>query len=236
MFEALFGSALKSQMVSPERALAGRTEPAFTIPENHAVLGTPLQGPWPEGTRVIYLGLGCFWGAEKEFWRTPGVVTTAVGYQGGYTPNPTYEEVCSGLTGHTETVLVAYDPTVIGDVELLRKFWEAHDPTQGYRQGNDRGTQYRSAVYFTTPEQEVAARQTLETFQHQLDAKGFGAITTEIAPAGGARSGADDAPTDQSAAGPFYYAEGYHQQYLYKNPNGYCPVHSTGVACPVPAA
>jgi peptide-methionine (S)-S-oxide reductase len=221
---------MKSQMVSPDRALAGRAEPSFSVPETHAVLGTPLKGPWPDGTRVVYLALGCFWGAEKEFWRTPGVVATAAGYQGGFTPNPTYEETCSGLTGHTETVMVAYDPKVIGDVELLRKFWESHDPTQGFRQGNDRGTQYRSAVYFTTPEQEAAARTTLEVFQKQLAAKGFGEITTEIARAGGTHAAVSD-----GAAGPFYYAEGLHQQYLYKNPNGYCPVHSTGVACEIPA-
>ncbi|WP_100349921.1 peptide-methionine (S)-S-oxide reductase MsrA [Luteimicrobium subarcticum] len=208
-------------MVSPERALRGRDDPEFTVPEKHAVLGTPLQGPWPEGTRVLYLALGCFWGAEKEFWQKPGIVTTAAGYMGGITKNPTYEETCSGLTGHTETVLVAYDPTVVSDVELLRAFWEAHDPTQGFRQGNDRGTQYRSAIYWTTPEQGVAARQTREMYAERLAAKGFGDVTTELRPA--------------EEAGPFWYAEGYHQQYLAKNPNGYCPVHSTGVACPVPA-
>ncbi|PJI94166.1 peptide-methionine (S)-S-oxide reductase [Luteimicrobium subarcticum] len=221
MFESLFGTSIKHQMVSPERALRGRDDPEFTVPEKHAVLGTPLQGPWPEGTRVLYLALGCFWGAEKEFWQKPGIVTTAAGYMGGITKNPTYEETCSGLTGHTETVLVAYDPTVVSDVELLRAFWEAHDPTQGFRQGNDRGTQYRSAIYWTTPEQGVAARQTREMYAERLAAKGFGDVTTELRPA--------------EEAGPFWYAEGYHQQYLAKNPNGYCPVHSTGVACPVPA-
>jgi len=221
MFENLFGSSLKTRMVAPERALAGRAAPAFSVPETHTVLGTPLQGPWPEGTRVIYLALGCFWGAEKEFWQLPGVVTTAAGYMGGYTPNPTYEETCTARTGHTETVMVAYDPSVISDVELLRTFWEVHDPTQGFRQGNDVGTQYRSAVYWTTPEQEVAARTTHDVFQERLAARRYGKITTELRPA--------------EDAGPFYYAEGYHQQYLAKNPNGYCPVHSTGVACPVPA-
>jgi len=222
MFGSLFGSSLKTTMVSPERALSGRPDPVYTVPETHAVLGTPLAGPWPEGTRVVYLGLGCFWGAEKEFWQLPGVVTTAAGYQGGFTPHPTYEEVCTALTGHTEAVMVAYDPTVVSDVDLLRTFWESHDPTQGFRQGNDVGTQYRSAVYWTTPEQEAATRATLEVFQASLTERGFGQITTDL------RSSED--------AGPFYYAEAYHQQYLHKNPNGYCPVHSTGVACSVPSA
>ncbi|ROS78629.1 peptide-methionine (S)-S-oxide reductase MsrA [Cellulomonas sp. PhB143] len=220
MFESLFGSSLRSTMVTADRALRGRGAPPEQVPAAHAVLGTPLQGPWPEGTRVIYLGLGCFWGAEKEFWRLPGVVTTAVGYQGGFTPHPTYEEVCTARTGHAETVMVAYDPAKVSDAEVLAAFWEAHDPTQGYRQGNDVGTQYRSAVYWTTPEQEKAARATSAAFAKGLAEKGFGAITTELRSA--------------EEAGPFYYAEGYHQQYLYKNPNGYCPVHSTGVACRVP--
>jgi peptide-methionine (S)-S-oxide reductase len=217
MFGSLFGSSLKTTMVSADRALPGRVAPSYTTAATHTVLGTPLAGPWPEGTRVIYLGLGCFWGAEKEFWQLPGVVATAVGYQGGYTPNPTYEEVCTAMTGHTETVLVAYDPAVITDTEILRVFWESHDPTQGFRQGNDVGTQYRSAVYWTTPEQETAARLTLDVFGRNLAARGFGQITTDL------RSAHD--------AGPFFYAETYHQQYLDKNPNGYCPVHSTGVAC-----
>ncbi|MGN8246869.1 peptide-methionine (S)-S-oxide reductase MsrA [Cellulomonas soli] len=216
----LFGSALRTSMVDPERALPGRDAPAYTVPTTHAVLGTPLQGPWPEGTAVLYLAMGCFWGAEKEMWQTPGVVTTAAGYQGGFTPNPTYEETCTGMTGHTETVLVAYDPTVLSHEALLRRFWELHDPTQGFRQGNDVGTQYRSAIFFTTPEQEAVARATREAYAPQLARNGFGEITTEI------RSAAD--------AGPFYYAEEYHQQYLLKNPAGYCPVHSTGVACPSP--
>jgi len=213
----LFGSAIRSTMVEPERALAGRDQYAYTVPETHAVLGTPLQGPWPEGTAVLHLALGCFWGAEKELWQVPGVVTTAAGYQGGFTPYPTYEEVCTGMTGHTETVLVAYDPTVLPHDALLRRFWEAHDPTQGYRQGNDVGTQYRSAVFTTTPEQAEAARATRDVFAPRLARAGFGDITTEIRPA--------------DEAGPFYYAEAYHQQYLVKNPNGYCPVHSTGVRC-----
>ncbi|MEP7762997.1 peptide-methionine (S)-S-oxide reductase MsrA [Sanguibacter sp. 25GB23B1] len=221
MFGSLFGSSLKTSMVTPERALSGRPEPTYAVPETHVVLGTPLAGLWPTGTQVIYLGLGCFWGAEKEFWQLPGVVTTAVGYQGGYTPNPSYEEVCTAMTGHTEIVMVAYDPAVVSNTELLRTFWESHDPTQGFRQGNDVGTQYRSAVYWTTPEQRDAAEKTLAAFQTKLAERGYGAITTDV------RSAED--------AGRFYYAEGYHQQYLEKNPSGYCPVHSTGVACPVPS-
>ena len=166
----LFGSALKTTMVTPERALAGRDAYAYKMPTTHTVLGTPLQGPWPDGTEVIYLAMGCFWGAEKIFWNLPGVVTTAVGYQGGFTPFPTYEETCTGLTGHTEIVLVAYDPAVVSaELTLIRTFWENHDPTQGYRQGNDVGTQYRSAIYRTTPEQELAARSTLADFQPRPD-------------------------------------------------------------------
>ncbi|WP_199424911.1 peptide-methionine (S)-S-oxide reductase MsrA [Actinotalea solisilvae] len=209
-------------MVTPEGALRGRDAYPYAVPERHAVLGTPLAGPWPEGTEVIHLALGCFWGAEKEMWQLPGVVTTAAGYQGGYTTFPTYEEVCTGLTGHTEAVLVAYDPTVLSATELLRTFWTLHDPTQGFRQGNDVGTQYRSAIYTTTDEQAEAARATREAFEPELRRNGYGAITTEIRPA--------------ADAGLFYYAEDYHQQYLHKVPNGYCPVHSTGVACPVPTA
>ncbi|MBO9553308.1 peptide-methionine (S)-S-oxide reductase MsrA [Cellulomonas sp.] len=216
----LFGSALSSTMVEPERALAGREDYAYAVPTTHTVLGTPLHGPWPDGTRVLYVAMGCFWGAERAFWQTPGVVTTAVGYQGGYTPYPTYEETCTGLTGHTEAVLVAYDPSVISDDDVLRKFWESHDPTQGFRQGNDRGTQYRSAIYTTTPEQAEAALRTRDEYQPRLTRSGFGAITTEIRPA--------------SDAGTFFYAEGYHQQYLDKNPNGYCGLGGTGVSCPRP--
>ena len=217
----LFGSALRTTMVAPESALAGHDDYTYAVPSTHTVLGTPLQGPWPAGTATISLALGCFWGAERALWQLPGVVATAVGYQGGFTPYPTYEETCTGLTGHTEMVLVAYDPTVLSDDDVLRTFWESHDPTQGFRQGNDVGTQYRSAVYASTPEQEQAARETAEEFGPRLARAGFGAITTEIRPA--------------SEAGPFYYAEGYHQQYLDKNPAGYCPVHSTGVACPRPS-
>ncbi|WP_029291851.1 peptide-methionine (S)-S-oxide reductase MsrA [Cellulomonas sp. HZM] len=213
----LFTSALRSTMVAPERALPGRDHPAFSVPTTHTVLGTPLAGPWPDGTAVLYVAMGCFWGAERSLWQLPGVVTTAVGYQGGFTPNPTYEEVCTGQTGHTEAVLVAYDPKVLSHADLLRHFWEQHDPTQGFRQGNDAGTQYRSAIYTTTDEQAAVAAATREEFAPRLAAAGFGDITTEIRTA--------------EEAGPFYYAEGYHQQYLDKNPNGYCPVHATGVSC-----
>ena len=214
----MFGSA--ATMVDRERALAGRPGSAFPVPETHAVLGTPLAGPWPQGTAVIHLALGCFWGAEREMWQLPGVVTTAAGFQGGYTSFPTYAETCTGRTGHTETVLVAYDPTVLSHTDLLRTFWSLHDPTQGYRQGNDRGTQYRSAVFTTTPDQAQAALATRDRYAPELRAHGYGAITTEI--------------RSVTEAGPFYYAEAEHQQYLHKVPHGYCPVHSTGVACPLP--
>ncbi|MDM7830739.1 peptide-methionine (S)-S-oxide reductase MsrA [Cellulomonas edaphi] len=216
----LFGSALRSTMVAPERALAGRDDYAYTVPSTHTVLGTPLAGPWPVGTATLYVAMGCFWGAERAMWQTPGVVTTAVGYQGGFTPFPTYEEVCTGLTGHTEVVMVAYDPAVLSHEDLLRAFWEAHDPTQGYRQGNDVGTQYRSAVYTTTDEQAEAAAKTLAEYQPRLTRAGFGEITTEVRPA--------------QEAGRFYYAEAYHQQYLDKNPAGYCGLGGTGVSCPRP--
>jgi peptide-methionine (S)-S-oxide reductase len=184
-------------------------------PGTHRVLGTPLAGPWPEGTRTAIFGLGCFWGPEKEFWQLPGVVTTAVGYAGGTTPNPTYQEVCSGGTGQAEVVLVAYDPARISYGELLKTFWEAHDPTQGMRQGNDMGTQYRSLILTADDEQQLAAEMSRDAFQAMLTAAGYGAITTEIA-----------------RAGTFFYAEDYHQQYLDKNPRGYCPIHSTGVRLP----
>ena len=178
-----------------------------------------LAPPWPDGTRTAVFALGCFWGAEKAFWQLPGVVSTAVGYAGGFTSNPTYEEVCSGRTGHAEVVLVAYDPERIGYEDLLRVFWEHHDPTQGMRQGNDVGTQYRSAVYWTTQEDRAAAEASREAYQERLSAAGYGPITTEIA-----------------EAGPFYYAEAYHQQYLAKNPGGSCGLGGTGVSCPAPAA
>ncbi|MFI7637511.1 peptide-methionine (S)-S-oxide reductase MsrA [Nonomuraea sp. NPDC049400] len=203
----------KTSMVRPEDALPGRPDP-MPIPSRHAVLDAPLTPP--AGLEIADFGLGCFWGAERKFWQTPGVVTTAVGYQGGYTPNPTYEEVCSGLTGHAEVVRVAFDPAKVSYEELLRVFWEAHDPTQGMRQGNDVGTQYRSAIYHHSPEQQKAAEASREAYQGVLKAAGYGEITTEIA-----------------SAGPFYYAEDYHQQYLYKVPNGYCGIGGTGVACPV---
>jgi len=217
----LFGSRLKSTMVTPEQALSGRERRSYLVPENHEVLGTPLQGPWREGTEVIYLAMGCFWGAEKAFWQLPGVVTTAVGYQGGFTPNPTYEEVCTGRTGHAETVMVAYDPSRVSAERILQVFWEGHDPTQGNRQGNDVGTQYRSAVYWTNERQRAAYEATRAMYQEMLRRSGFGEITTEGRPA--------------SEVGPFYYAEDYHQQYLAetKNPYGYCPDHGTGVACPI---
>jgi peptide-methionine (S)-S-oxide reductase len=214
----LFGR--KPQPVSQKDALPGRPDRPFRIAPDHVVLGTPLEGPVPAGFEVITFAMGCFWGAERIFWEIPGVHVTAAGYQGGYTPNPTYDETCTGLTGHTEIVLVAYDPAVVSAGDVIRTFWENHDPTQGYRQGNDAGTQYRSAIYTTTPEHELAARSTLADFQPRLTERGFGTITTEI------RS-ADE-------AGPFYYAEGYHQQYLDKNPAGYCPVHATGTSCPRP--
>ncbi|MEQ4726009.1 peptide-methionine (S)-S-oxide reductase MsrA [Nonomuraea sp. B19D2] len=208
----LFGGN-KTSMVRPEDALPGHPDP-MPIPSRHAVLDAPLTPP--VGLEIADFGLGCFWGAERKFWQTPGVVTTAVGYQGGYPPNPTYEEVCSGLTGHAEVVRVAFDPAKVSYEELLRVFWEAHDPTQGMRQGNDVGTQYRSAIYHHSPEQQKAAEASREAYQGVLKAAGYGEITTEIA-----------------SAGPFYYAEEYHQQYLWKNPNGYCGIGGTGVACPV---
>ena len=206
----------KTKMVMPTEALPGRGQPAFAIPEKHAVLGTPLEPPFPEGTSAAVFGLGCFWGAERKFWQIDGVYTTAVGYAGGFTPNPTYEEVCSGRTGHTEAVLVVFDPEKVSYRELLTVFWEAHDPTQGMRQGNDIGTQYRSAIYYSGDEQRRAAEETRDAYEKALGGVGYGPITTEIAP-----------------AGPFYYAEGYHQQYLYKVPNGYCGLGGTGVSCPV---
>ena len=235
MFESLFGHSLKNTMVTKDRALPGRDTSPSPVPSAHAVLPVSLTGPFPAGAHTIYLGLGCFWGAEKEFWQTPGVISTSVGYQGGYTPNPTYEEVCTGQTGHTEVVKVVYDPAIVTDTEILAKFWESHDPTQGSRQGNDAGTQYRSAVYVTSPEQAVAAQRTLDSFQRSLCERGYGTITTEIRPATSAPSPADTESGElaDSPAGPFYYAEGYHQQYLEKNPNGYCPIHSTGVACAI---
>ena len=186
------------------------------VPETHFELGTSLAGPWPDGMETLVVGMGCFWGAERIFWRSPGVHSTSVGYAGGYTPNPTYEEVCSGLTGHTEVVQVVFDTAKVTVNEILQVFWENHDPTQGMRQGNDVGTQYRSAVYFATESQREAAITTRDIFQAQLTAAGFGEITTEIAP-----------------LRVYYFAEPYHQQYLGKNPNGYCGIGGTGVKCQV---
>ncbi len=205
----------KSKMIDPDRALPGR-DTAMPVPARHDVLGTPLQPPFPEGLEQIVVGMGCFWGAERVFWQLDGVYTTAVGYAGGYTPNPTYEEVCSGSTGHTEAVLVVFDPARISRDEILRAFWENHDPTQGMRQGSDVGTQYRSAVYASDDAQVAAAEASRDAFQTALSAAGRGEISTEIRP-----------------AGPFYYAEAYHQQYLAKNPNGYCGLGGTGVSCPI---
>jgi len=204
-----------TSLVEPDEALPGRDEP-MQVPEQHAVLGTPLRPPFPDGYGRAVFGLGCFWGAERVFWRAPGVYTTAVGYAGGHTKNPTYEETCSGRTGHTEAVLVVFDPAQTSYEELLRLFWENHDPTQGMRQGNDAGTQYRSAIYTDGPEQLAAAGASRDAFQRELSRAGYGEITTEIAP-----------------AGEFYYAEPYHQQYLQKNPMGYCGLGGTGVSCPV---
>jgi peptide-methionine (S)-S-oxide reductase len=213
---SMFGSR-KSRLVTPDEALKGRPD-AMRVPAAHEVLGGPLAPPYPEGTQVADFALGCFWGAERVFWQAPGVVTTAVGYAGGYTPNPTYEEVCSGRTGHAEAVRVVFDPSRTSYQDLLKLFWESHDPTQGMRQGNDAGTQYRSVIFYASPEQKAAAEAARETYQRALTAAGHGEITTEIVP-----------------AGEFYFAEDYHQQYLSdnKNPNGYCPDHGTGVSCPV---
>jgi len=210
----LFGTD-KTAMVASADALPGRAQ-EMPVPDRHAVFGTPLRGPFPEGIEQAIFAMGCFWGAERTFWELPGVYSTAVGYAGGTTPNPTYQEVCSGATGHTEAVLVAFDPAKISYEELLRHFWEGHDPTQGMRQGNDVGTQYRSAIYWLDEAQRAAAEASRDMYAGQLKASGYGEITTEIA-----------------KAGPFYYAEDYHQQYLHKNPGGYCGLGGTGVSCPV---
>jgi peptide-methionine (S)-S-oxide reductase len=209
----LFGKP--TTMVEREDALPGREEPV-PVPGAHHVLGTPLAPPFPDGLEQAIVAMGCFWGAERVFWQAPGVYTTAVGYAGGFTPNPTYEEVCSGRTGHAEAVLVVFDPQQTSYEQILRLFWEGHDPTHGMRQGNDVGTQYRSALYWTSEAQRESAEASRAAFQGELARAGYGEITTELAP-----------------AGPFYYAEPYHQQYLSKNPNGYCGLGGTGVACPV---
>ena len=208
----------KLNLPTPEEALPGRDTP-MPVPEGHTVLGTPLRGPWPTGYQVAIFGMGCFWGAERLFWKVPGVYSTSVGYAGGITPNPTYEETCSGMTGHTEAVQVVYDPAKVSYGQLLKVFWENHDPTQGMRQGNDIGTQYRSAIYATTDEQLAEALASRDAFAPVVAKSGYGEITTEIA-----------------KAGEFYYAEDYHQQYLAKNPDGYCGHGGTGVTCPVGVA
>jgi peptide-methionine (S)-S-oxide reductase len=207
----------KTEMIKPGEALPGRATP-MPVPAEHEVLRTPLAPPYPAGTEVAEFALGCFWGAERTFWRTPGVVTTAVGYEGGFTPNPTYEEVCSGRTGHAETVRVVFDPARVSYEDLLRIFWESHDPTQSMRQGNDVGTQYRSAIFTRSTAQQATAEASRAAYQVKLAEAGYGKITTEI-----------------TAASDFYFAEDYHQQYLAdsKNPYGYCPDHGTGVSCPV---
>ncbi len=205
----------KTQLVSAEDALPGRSTP-MPVPASHEVLHTPLQGPYPEGTEIAEFALGCFWGEEQTFWQVPGVYTTAVGYEGGFTPNPTYEETTTGRTGHAETVRVVFDPAKTSYPQLLKVFWESHDPTQGMRQGNDVGTTYRSAIFYRSEAQRAAAEQSRADFQQRLTQAGYGEITTEIVP-----------------AGEFYFAEDYHQQYLHKVPYGYCPNHSTGVSCPV---
>ena len=206
----------KTAMVTAEEALPGRPDPLPGIPDRHFVNGNPIQPPFPAGMETAVFGMGCFWGAERKFWTVPGVFSTAVGYAGGYTPNPTYEEVCSGRTGHTEAVLVVYDPAAVSYDQLLKVFWENHDPTQGMRQGNDVGTQYRSAIYTTSDAQAAAAASSADMFGAVLKDARYGSITTEVAP-----------------SGPFYYAEGYHQQYLSTNPNGYCGLGGTGLSCPV---
>ena len=211
-----FSRSEKTLMVVKEAALAGRPRRLFKIPAKHEVLGTPMEPPFPTGTELALFALGCFWGAERKFWQAPGVVSTQVGYAGGFTPNPYYEEVCTGKTGHTEIVRVAYDPAKISFESLLKIFWESHDPTQGMRQGNDQGTQYRSAIYTFSDAQAKAVAASRDAFQVKLGAAGFGAITTEIGP-----------------APEFWYAEDYHQQYLHKNPNGYCGLGGTGVSCPI---
>ncbi|MFF9895516.1 peptide-methionine (S)-S-oxide reductase MsrA [Streptomyces longispororuber] len=205
---------------TPEEALKGRETPEFEVPSRHTVLGTALLGPYPEGLEVADFALGCFWGAERKFWQTDGVWTTLVGYQGGYTPNPSYEEVCSGLTGHAEVVRVVFDPAKVTYAQLLKVFWESHNPTQGFRQGNDVGTQYRSAIYTHTPVQEAAAAASRDAYQQVLTAAGHGTITTELLPAGGR---------------PFWPAEPYHQQYLDKNPDGYCGIGGTGLKLSSPS-
>ena len=212
---SMFGQK-KSVMPTARTALPGRSQPIEGVPEVHEVHGTPLQGPWPEGLETALFGMGCFWGAERRLWQQEGVYSTAVGYAAGFTPNPTYEEVCSGRTGHNEVVLVVFDPNVISFGQLVKVFFESHDPTQGMRQGNDVGTQYRSGIYTFSDSQRRVAETAIRAYEARLEAAGMGPVTTELLPA----------PT-------FYYAEGYHQQYLSKNPNGYCGLRGTGVSCPI---
>ena len=217
----LFDRSTKTRLVAPEQALPGRSSRPFSLAGTHTVLGTPIDAPVPTGFQEAVFGMGCFWGAERIFWRLPGVWTTAAGYAGGHTPNPMYEEVCSAATGHAEVVRVVFDPTVVSYEELLKVFWESHDPTQGMRQGNDVGTQYRSAIYTTTPEQHDAAVASREAYEAVLRESRYGPVTTEILP-----------------LQEFWYAEDYHQQYLSdaKHPNGYCGISGTGVSCPVGVA
>ncbi|MCP8938031.1 peptide-methionine (S)-S-oxide reductase MsrA [Alsobacter sp. SYSU M60028] len=211
----MFSMRKRLTVPTPEESLAGRPQPLPTA-ERHFVNGERLKGPYPPGAEIAYFGLGCFWGAERAFWTLPGVIVTAVGYMGGATPNPTYEETCTGLTGHTEAVMVVYDPSRLSYDTLLKTFWESHDPTQGMRQGNDVGTQYRSAAYWTSDAQRDALARSRAAYEQALAARGLGPITTELAP-----------------AGPFYFAEDYHQQYLARNPRGYCGLGGTGVSCPI---
>jgi len=212
---AIFGFGKKVLLPQPEEALPGRTTP-MSVPEKHYVNGARLTPPFPEGMELAMFGMGCFWGAERKFWQMPGVYSTAVGYAAGFTPNPTYQEVCTGMTGHNEVVRVVFDPQQVSYSDLLKTFWENHNPTQGMRQGNDVGTQYRSGIYVYSPQQRQLAEQSRDAYQKVLSAAGYGTITTEIL----------DAPE-------FYYAEAYHQQYLAKNPGGYCGLGGTGIACPV---
>jgi peptide-methionine (S)-S-oxide reductase len=211
----IFGIGKKLSLPKPEDALPGRSQP-MAVPEKHFVNGNPLKPPFPAGMEMVIFGMGCFWGAERKFWQLNGVFSTSVGYAAGYTPNPTYKEVCSGMTGHNEVVLVVYDPKVISYSDLLKTFWESHNPTQGMRQGNDSGTQYRSGIYVYSPEQKQLAEASRDAYQQELKKAGYGEITTEIL----------DAPE-------YYYAEDYHQQYLAKNPGGYCGLGGTNVACPI---
>ncbi|MFD5931198.1 peptide-methionine (S)-S-oxide reductase MsrA [Streptomyces sp. NPDC060333] len=217
----MFSYRRTPELPTREEALRGRSEPLFSLPSAHTVLGNPLAGPYPAHLAVADFGLGCFWGAERKFWQTPGVWTTLVGYQGGFTENPTYEEACSGQTGHTEVVRVVFDPALVSYATLLKLFWESHNPTQGFRQGNDVGTQYRSAIYTHSPAHQAEAESSREAYQRVLTAAGHGDITTAVLPA---------------SERPFWPAEAYHQQYLDKNPGGYCGIGGTGVSCPIGVA